>query len=191
MSKNPKLPWTFIVRLQSEFTYFPVSGRNYWSSYREGVCAVKPAFCYLRNTLAVPSKMYFTPWKLVLWQNSDTFGFEVIFIKFQPHWGQFLTKFILICVTLDLSTPLGAIFDKLILICVTLDLSDNLTEMRIVKNSIGSIVTFMILPSKHSCSSIKNVLHSMETGRLRELGHFRLWGHCLLITLAVNAGVLC
>ena len=30
--------------------------------------------------------------------------------EFKPHWGQFLTKFILLCVTLDLS--------------------DNLTEMR-------------------------------------------------------------
>ena len=32
----------------------------------------------------------------------------------KPHWEQFLTKFILFCVTLDLS--------------------DNLTEMRMVKN---------------------------------------------------------
>ena len=32
------------------------------------------------------------------------------------------------------STPLGAILMKFILFCVTLDLSDNLTEMRIVKN---------------------------------------------------------
>ena len=33
---------------------------------------------YLRNTLAVPSKMYLTPWKLVSLENSDTLGADVI-----------------------------------------------------------------------------------------------------------------
>ena len=39
--------------------------------------------------------------------------------EFKPTGGEFLTKFILFCATLDLSDNL----------CVTLDLSDNLTEM--------------------------------------------------------------
>ena len=33
---------------------------------------------YLRNTLAVPSNMYLTPWKLVSLENSDTLGAVVI-----------------------------------------------------------------------------------------------------------------
>ena len=37
---------------------------------------------------------------------------------------------------LGVQTPLGAIFDEIYFCCVTSDLSDNLTEMRIVKNSI-------------------------------------------------------
>ena len=33
---------------------------------------------YLRKTLAVPSKMYLTPWKLVSLENSDTLGADDI-----------------------------------------------------------------------------------------------------------------
>ena len=46
---------------------------------------------------------------------------------FQPHWGQFLTK--------------------LILFCVTLDLSDNLIETHIVKNSIVTFTGILVTNS--------------------------------------------
>ena len=79
--------------------------------------------------------------------------------EFKPHWGQYLTKFILLCVTLDLS--------------------DNLTEMRIVENSSDTPVLDLLLTSvlgflacSHSCQPLKNHKHGCHRLSVVELDSF-------------------